>query len=211
MRPNGAIIASMGLHPRPDEVAPAPGIDLFWIPLGAGGNGFVRMNGRLYEAVQARRRRRSRLDVYHTALEVIVPEGRFIIENAWPSPDRETSGRGVVLEGPVFSRRLARLRAFRYEVRRWRDGVVPDIHHAVASPHRVSDDTAAAAMLLDLVGQVPPYVWGRDELAAGEMWNSNSVIAWLLQRSGLPAHEIEPPPGGSVPGWGAGVAAALRP
>jgi hypothetical protein len=28
-------------------------VDLYWLPLGAGGN-FVRLNGRLYEAVAAR-------------------------------------------------------------------------------------------------------------------------------------------------------------
>lgn len=31
-------------------------IDLYWFPLGAGGH-FVRLNGRIYEAVKARRER----------------------------------------------------------------------------------------------------------------------------------------------------------
>ncbi len=30
------------------------GIRLYWIPLGAGGSGFVRLNGRIYEAFKAR-------------------------------------------------------------------------------------------------------------------------------------------------------------
>jgi hypothetical protein len=185
-------------------------IDLYWIPLGAGGNGYVRLNGKVYEAITARLERRPSLDLYHTALEVRVPEGRFIIENAWPSPDADTRSRGVVLEGPVFNRRLARFRPFRYEVRRWRDGVIPDAGAAVASPQRLSDDPLLAQHLLNLAASVPVMIWGRDELGTGEMWNSNSVIAWLVTRSGLPAGTIEPPQGGRAPGWKAGIAEAGR-
>jgi hypothetical protein len=53
-------------------------------------------------------------------------------------------------------------------------------------------------------------VWGRDELRAGEMWNSNSVISWLIARSGLDAESIRPPVGGRAPGWYAGLAVARR-
>jgi hypothetical protein len=42
------------------------------------------------------------------------------------------------------------------------------------------------------------------------MWNSNSVISWLLARSGLPAEAIRPPAGGRAPGWQAGLVAACR-
>lgn len=183
-------------------------IDLYWIPLGAGGAGFVRLNGRIYEAIQARLERRQRLDLYHTALEVRVPEGRFTIENAWPSPNIDTASRGVVVEGPVGSRRIVGFRLFRYEVRRWRDGVIPDAGEAVASPQPLSDDLSRARRLLDLVASVPALIWGRDELETGEMWNSNSVISWLLARSGLAADTIKPPDGGRAPGWMAGVVAA---
>ena len=31
----------------------------------------------------------------------------------------------------------------------------------------------------------PTPVWGRDELDTGDMWNSNSLVAWLLTRVGL--------------------------
>jgi hypothetical protein len=48
-----------------DTEPPRAAVDLFWIPLGAGGNGFVRLNGRMYEAIKARRERRPRLDLYH--------------------------------------------------------------------------------------------------------------------------------------------------
>jgi hypothetical protein len=42
------------------------------------------------------------------------------------------------------------------------------------------------------------------------MWNSNSVIAWLLARSGLPTASIRPPAGGRAPGWQAGLAVATK-
>jgi hypothetical protein len=184
-------------------------IDLYWLPLGAGG-WFVRLNGRIYEAIHALLERRRPLDLYHSALVVRVPEGRFVIEDAWPIPDADGAARGVLVEGPVFSRRLARFRVFRYEVRRWRDGVIADADEAVASPQPLSDDPRRARRLLDLVGSLPRPVWGRDELATGEMWNSNSVIAWLLARSGLPTNAIGPPAGGRAPGWEAGLVTARR-
>jgi hypothetical protein len=188
---------------------PISGIDLYWLPLGAGGHS-VRLNGRIFEWFVARLERRDRCDLYHSALEVRVPEGRFIIENAWPIPDALGASRGVVVQGPVGSRRLARFRVFRYEVRRWRDGVIPDADEAVASPQRLSDDPRRARRLLDLVGSVPSLVWGRDEIGAGDMWNSNSVISWLLARSGLPTETISPPAGGRAPGWKAGLVTARR-
>ena len=196
-------------HSPPEPIA--SGIDLYWIPLGAGGSGLVRWNGRRYEAAQARREGRVPFDLYHTALEVNVPEGRFIVENAWPSPDADTGSRGVVVEGPVFSRRISQFRWFRYEVRRWRDGVIADAGEAVASPHTVSDDPWRARRLLDLVPSVPALIWGRDELGTGEMWNSNSVISWLLARSGVPVEAIgAPPAGGRAPGWASGLTVAHR-
>jgi hypothetical protein len=53
-------------------------------------------------------------------------------------------------------------------------------------------------------------VWGRDELDTGEMWNSNSVIAWVIARSGIDAEAIQPPQEGRAPGWRAGVIVAHR-
>ena len=185
-------------------------IDLFWIPLGAGGTGFVRLNGRIYETVRALLEKRPRQDLYHSALQVQVPEGRFTIENAWPSPDSDTAARGVVGEGPVFSSWMATMRPFRYEVRCWRDGIIADIDAAVVSPLVVSDDQEVAHRLLDLVPAVPRLVWGRDQLATGDMWNSNSVIAWLLAASGLSLDGIQPPTGGRAPGWQAGLAVERR-
>jgi hypothetical protein len=133
-----------------------------------------------------------------------------VIENSWPIADGGGASRGVVVEGPVGSRRLARFRWFRYEVRRWRDGVVPDVAEAVASPRCLGADPVVAHRLLSLVDALPAPVWGRDELGTGEMWNSNSVIAWLLARAGCPADRIAPPAGGRAPGWAAGIAVASR-
>jgi hypothetical protein len=99
------------------------------------------------------------------------------------------------------------LALFRYEVRRWREGLIPDIDEAV-EPHRLSADPDCARRLLELVPEVPTPVWGRDELRAGEMWNSNSTISWLIARSGLDVESIALPHGGRAPGWHAGIVIA---
>ena len=91
------------------------------------------------------------------------------------------------------STRGRRFRLFRYEIRRWRDGIIPDVAEAVESPRRLSDELDCARRLLELVPQAPTPVWGRDELGAGEMWNSNSLISWLIARSGLDVGSIQPP------------------
>ena len=187
---------------------PVAGVDLYWLPLGAGGR-FVRLNGRVFEAVVSRLERRPARELYHSALEVRVPEGRFVIEQT-PVPDRDGARRGVAAGGAVGMRWAGRFRIFRYEVRRWRDGVIPDVGEAVDSPRRLTDDPECARRLLDLVASLPTPVWGRDELAAGEMWNSNSVISWLIASSGLSTESIQPPDGGRAPGWEAGLVVAHR-
>jgi hypothetical protein len=183
------------------------GIDLYWLPLGAGGHS-VRWNGRVFEWVAAALARRGRYDLYHSALQVRLPDGRFVIEQApaW----NDVSQRGVVAGGAVGARALGRFRLFRYEVRLWREGTIPDVVEAVESPRLLSDDVERAHALLELVPLVPTPVWGRDELQAGEMWNSNSVISWLLARIGLGVGSVQPPAGGRAPGWQAGIAVARR-
>jgi hypothetical protein len=42
------------------------------------------------------------------------------------------------------------------------------------------------------------------------MWNSNSVIAWVISRSGMDTESIQPPAGGRPPGWQAGLVVARR-
>ena len=183
-------------------------VDLYWIPLGAGGHS-VRFNGRVFEAVEAARQRRERCDLYHSALVVELDGDRYTIEIA-PSPDADEAGRGVVATGAVGSRLAGWWRLFRYEVRCWRGGSIPDLAEAVGGPHRLTTDPRAARRLLDLVAAVPTPVWGRDELRAGEMWNSNSVIAWLIAVADLPTDLLRPPPRGRAPGWASGLEVARR-
>jgi len=185
----------------------ASAVDLLWLPLGAGGHS-VRVNGLVFEAVAAAVARRERRDLYHSALEVRVPAGRYVVEQApaWG----EGGERGVVAGGAVGLRPLGRLRLFRYEVRRWRGGTIPDVREAVESPRRLSRDAAVARRVLELVPQAPTPVWGRDELHAGEMWNSNSLISWLLARCGIDLEGIPLPTRGRAPGWSAGIVVARR-
>jgi len=187
---------------------PSTAVDLYWIPLGAGQH-VVRLSGWLFEAISARVQHRRACDLYHSALVVVAPEGRFVIEQT-PISDDHGTRRGVVVEGPVGSKLAGRVRLFRYEIRRWRDGVIPDIAEAVSSPVRLTDDPTPASQILDLVPSVPALVWGRDDGRTGDMWNSNSVISWLLAGAGLDPRRIQPPTGGRAPGWRAGVDRAAR-
>ena len=187
---------------------PGAAVDLYWIPLGAGGHS-VRFNGRVYEAIEAARRHRRRRDLYHAALVVEVDGERHTVE-VGPSPDADEANRGVVATGAVGSRGLGRLRLFRYEVRCWRGGSIPDLDAAVGGRRRLSSDPRVARRLLARAPTVPTGVWGRDEARAGEMWNSNSVIAWLIATAGLQAELVRPPPGGRAPGWAAGIDVARR-
>ena len=183
-------------------------VSLYWIPRGAGGHS-VRFNGRVFEALRAALERRARRDLYHAALVVELDGARYTIELA-PSPDADLAARGVVGTGPVGSRRLGRLRLFRYELRCWRGGSIPDLAEAVGGPCVVSRDARFARRVLDLAPATPTPVWGRDELRTGEMWNSNSVVSWLLAAAGLPTEALRPPPNGRAPGWDAGLAVAAR-
>jgi hypothetical protein len=182
-------------------------VELLWIPLGVGQH-VVRVSGRAFEALMAFVQRRPACALYHSALVVTVPDGRYVIEMT-PVPDKHGENRGVVAGGAVGSTWLGKLRVFRYEIHRWHDGVIPDIDHAIAAM-TLQLDFADARRLLDLVPSVPTPVWGRDELDAGEMWNSNSVTSWILHRSGIDTTPLAPPNGGRAPGWDAGLAVAAR-
>ena len=183
-------------------------IDLYWLPLGAGGHS-VRWNGRIYEAMAAFREHRAASDLYHAALEVRQDDDRYVIEMA-PVWNLAASDRGVVCEGHVGATWLGRYRFFQYEVRCWLDGYIPDVTEAVQSPQRLSDDPRRVAGLLGLLGTVPPLTWGRDEIGCGDMWNSNSLVAWLLAGTAHDMRTIGPPLGGRAPGWHAGLVLASR-
>ena len=185
-------------------------VDLYWIPLGAGAGGaLVRWSGHIYEAIAARAARRPRCDLYHSAMLVTVDGAQTAIEMApvWT----KRGERGVVAEGPVGAKPLGRSRLFRYEIRRWRGGSIPDIAAAVEGPVTISTRSEIARQILQLVPDFPTRVWGRDELQTGEMWNSNSLMSWLLVRSGVDLTGVGAPHGGRAPGWHAGLIAASRP
>jgi hypothetical protein len=83
-------------------------VDLYWIPLGAGGHS-VRFNGRVFEALSVAREHRPRGALYHAALVIGLDGERYTIEIA-PSPDANEATRGVVGTSAVGSRRLGRVR-----------------------------------------------------------------------------------------------------
>jgi hypothetical protein len=183
-------------------------VDLYWLPLGAGGHS-VRVNGLVFETLSAAFDHRPRCDLYHSALAVRVPDAAYTIEMT-PVRSCLDSNREVVASGAVGSAVARRLRIFRYEVVRWRDGTIPDVAEAVDSPRRLSSDRETAQRVLDLAPVVPTPVWGRDELHAGEMWNSNSIVSWLIASSAIDTQAIAPPARGRAPGWSAGLVIACR-
>ena len=188
------------------SIRPHPtSVDLYWIPLGAGeALPLVRWSGRVFEALAARRDHRAPRDLYHSALEVHCDGERFVIEMApaWGNPDLD---RGVVGEGAVGLPVLGCSRFFRYEVRRWHNGVIPDVSAASGGARRLSTDPERVQRVLDLVPRFPTATWGRDELGGGEMWNSNSLTSWLLVRSGHSVEDIDLPPDAGAPGWSSGL------
>lgn len=204
------LIASVGLIDGEgmDEDLVGASVDLFWLPLGAGGH-FVRWNGRVYEWWSARRQHRAAADLYHCGLLLSLDGVTYAVEMG---PVWNVSGvdGGVVAEGPVGSKWLGRFRAFRYEMRCWPGGCIPDIAEAVDSPLRTTEDPTRVAAVLNVLPEIPVLTWGRDELGAGEMWNSNSAVAWALARTGHDMVAIRPPPGGRAPGWAAGLVLASR-
>ena len=182
-------------------------VEVLWIPLGAGQH-VVRISGSAFEALSALVQHRPTGALYHSALIVTVADGRYAIEMT-PIPDRHGGQRGVVAEGAVGSAWLGRFRVFRYEIHRWCNGVIPDADQATAIT-TLELEPGDAQRLLDLVPSVPTPVWGRDELNAGEMWNSNSVTSWILARAGIDTTHLAPPDGGRAPGWHAGIVVSAR-
>jgi hypothetical protein len=118
-------------------------IDLYWLPLGAGGR-FVRLNGLAFEAMAAHFQHRGRADLYHSA------SGS---RSRGPVRDRAGSGlgmsgeRGVVAEGPVGIRAAGRLRLFRYSFAAGVTASSPMLRGS-RGPQRLSDATDCARHLL---------------------------------------------------------------
>ena len=183
-------------------------IDLYWLPLGAGGH-FVGWNGRVYEALAARHAHRAAAPLYHSAMQIHSGDTTYAVEMG-PVWNISAPDRGAVCQGPVGARWLGRFRAFQYEVRCWPDGCIPDLAEAVDSPVRVSDEPAQVAAVLAVLPQVPPLTWGRDELGTGDMWNSNSLVSWALASTGHDLDGVVPPRHGRAPGWHAGLVLARQ-
>ncbi|WP_382306552.1 hypothetical protein [Herbiconiux sp. UC225_62] len=180
---------------------------LSWLPVGAGGH-LVIHTSHWWELYRAWREHRPPGALYHAALDVVEGGGRYLIEMApaWSGPRAD---HGVVATGPVGSRLLGRSRFFRYEVRCWADGILPDRRFALGGVVRFPLSEAGARALIARVPDVPTPVWGRAAFGS-DMWNSNSLISWLLETSGIDASAVVPPAGGRAPGWAAGIAAAAR-
>ena len=85
----------------------------------------------------------------------------------------------------------------------------PDRDQAAGGPQILSDDLRTAHRLLQMVGSVPALIWGRDQCVE-DMWNSNSVIPWLLTEADSQSKHLVHRAGGRAPGWQAGIAVALE-
>ena len=185
-------------------------VDLWWLPVGAGGHVVIHTS-RWWEAYRACRERRPAGPLFHAALEVFTGGGRHVIEMApaWGLPD-DAAAVPAVVSGPVGSPWLGRSRLFRYEVRCWPEGRIPDRDFATCPPTALPLPATDAAALVRRVARAPRHTWGRDPAGVGDMWNSNSLVSWLLQTSGVDAAALRPPDGGRAPGWAAGIAVAAR-
>ena len=206
-RPGGDGGLTASAAPVPEGAPPAGehAVDLYWIPLGSGAH-VVRLSGR---ALRGPRPPRS--GGGPVATSTTRPSRswcrRAATSSRWLRSPRRGGERGVVAEGAVGSR-LARsppdlplrgpVLARRVDPRRCRCGRQPG-----AGDRRRRRGPAACSTL---TRSVPTAVWGRHELARGDMWNSNSVTSWLLTRAGVDIDAVRLPPGGRAPGWDAGIA-----
>lgn len=164
---------------------------------------------RWWELMSARRDRRTPLQLVHAALEVFTGGERYVIEMT-PQWGQPRTASGVVAIGPVGLPALGRFRMFRYVVRAWPNGVLPDRAYALAAPTSIPLRRTQAQALLRALPEVPLHTWGRAVRPSTDMWNSNSLIAWALCRAGIDACTLTPPVGCRAPGWTAGIAAGTR-
>lgn len=149
----------------------------------------MRGSGRLYEAMVATLHHRARLDPYHSASIVQWNNQAFAIEMA-PAWAVHAPDRGVTGAGPVGMPSWGRARLFRYEIRCWPDGAIPDVADAVDSPRRVStNETKADAYSNRRPPSLPPPAAatsktgerpvGLGEGLAGDHWTGPTVMAIL--------------------------------
>lgn len=185
-------------------------VELLWLPVGAETSRFQQASLRLWETLEAARCRRPRTALVHSALRVRTTDGTsFAIEL---TPEFQRGAAPPTATGPVGLRLLGRLKLFRWALQCTPGGVFPDEQWATGDPMVLSTDCSTAEAILDLAREIPRYTWGRRRPGTGEMWTSDSVIAWLLVRAGIDLAGVGPPPGTRAPGWNAGmVVARARP
>jgi hypothetical protein len=185
-------------------------LELLWIPLGAGEkSGLVHASGRAFEAVSARLQRRARCDLFHSALVARHDGQTFAIEQA-PAWGAGPGDRGVVATGPVGLRWLGRSALFRYEVRRWAGGVIPDAASAVGGPQRAADRRRTRRASAGSRPFCPSH-----DVGAGRAGNRRHVelelagVVAARQQRALPRRRAAPGPGaGAGMAGGAGRGAA---
>lgn len=184
-------------------------IVLWWLPVGAGAPTRIsQVTSGWWERLEAKRDQRAPQQLFHTALEVFTGTERFVIEVAPEWSDPHIRERGVIARGPVGIQWLGRSKLFRYEVRCWPNGELSDRSWAVGGPVTVSRSDDNVRALLQHIERAPVLTWGRTVHPTGDMWNSNSLVSWLLEMSGIDASKLHPPANGRAPGWDAGVALA---
>lgn len=183
-------------------------IDLYWLPVGAGTSRFQQSSLRLWEAIEAARARRPRVRLFHSALKIATGPGESYTLELTPV---FTGGTVPPLAtGPVGFRGADRLRLFGYQLLCQPGDRLPDEEWATVGPTRLTEDCGVVQRVLEVAPTVPRHVWGRRVRGTGEMWTSDSVISWVLARSGIDLSAMSPPDGGRAPGWSAGLAVARR-
>ncbi|MFW2514238.1 hypothetical protein ACNI3K_10720 [Demequina sp. SO4-13] len=185
-----------------DDAAERDRATLLWLPVGADGHVVIHTSA-WWERWRAAVERRSPAPLFHAAMELRLAGVPAVIEMA-PAWGAGSGDRGVLATGPVGLGWLGRSRFFRYEVRCWAYGAIPDRAWAVGEPIVLTSDAGTITRMLTSVGSVPTLTWGRPVPGAGDMWNSNSLISWVIGSAGLRT-DREPPDGGRAPGWAAGA------
>lgn len=181
-------------------------VELLWLPVGAETSRFQQASLRLWEAFEAARARRPRVALVHSALRVRTCDGTAYAIELTPAfqptsvPPRAT--------GPVGLRMLGRFQLFRWALQCTPGGAFPDEQWATGEPDVLATDCDTADSLLQLTSTIPRYTWGRRRPGTGEMWTSDSVVAWLLVRASIDVAGVGPPPGTRAPGWDAGLLVA---
>src|SRR5436309_6404718 len=85
-------------------------VDLYWLPLGAGGHS-VRFNGKVYEWLASRREHRRPCDIYHSALVVHLDGVDWTVEMG-PVWNVDAPTDAAACTGAVGAPWLGRFRAF---------------------------------------------------------------------------------------------------